>query len=82
VGLLKLWNTIFGQKLVHGDGSTIGSFVVMEQPIVRNLWPDTLNPFPESFEELTIVLFNNCLSLSYDFLMNNTLVVEKEIAWI
>jgi hypothetical protein len=82
MGLVKLWNTFFGQKFVHGDGSTIGSFVVMEHPIVRNLWPDTMNPFSESFKELTVVLFNNCLSLRHDFLMNNTLVVEKTIAWI
>jgi len=78
VGLLKFWNTFFGQKLFHGDGSTIGSFVVMEHPIVRNLCPDTLNPFSESFKERTVVLFNNCLSLRHDFLMNNTLVVEKK----
>jgi len=50
----------------------------MEHPIVRNLWPDTLNPFSESFKELTVVLFNNCLSLRHDFLMNNTLVVKKK----
>ena len=44
------WNTFFGQKFVHGDGSVTGSIVVMLQhPSVRNLWPDTMNPFSESW---------------------------------
>ena len=67
----------FGQKFVHGDGSVTGSIVVMQHPSVRNLWPDTMNPFSESFKDLTIVLFINCLSLRHEFLMNNALTVEK-----
>ena len=40
---------IFGQKFIHGDGSVTGSIVVMQHPSVRNLWPDTMNPFSESW---------------------------------
>ena len=54
-----------------------GSVVVMLHPSVHNLWPDTMNPFSESFEDLTLVLFINCLSLTHKFLTNNTLTVEK-----
>jgi len=54
-----------------------GSIVVMQHLKVRNLWPDTMNPFSESFKDLTIVLFINCLSLRHEFLMNNALIVEK-----
>jgi len=54
-----------------------GSIVVMQHPSVRNLWPDTMNPFYESFKDLTIVLFINCLSLRHEFLINNALTVEK-----
>ena len=32
-----------------------GSFVVMQHPSVRNLWPGMMNPFSESFKDLTIV---------------------------
>ena len=39
-----------------------GSVVMMQHPSVRNLWPDTMNPFSEPFKDLTIVLFINCLS--------------------
>jgi len=39
----------FGQKFVHGDGSVTGNIVVMQHPSVRNLWPDTMNPFSESW---------------------------------
>ena len=35
----------------------------MQRPSVRSLWPDTMNPFSESFKDLTIVLLVNCLSL-------------------
>jgi len=49
----------------------------MQHPRVRNLWPDTVNPFSESFNVLTIVLFINCLSWRHKFLMNNALTVEK-----
>jgi len=49
------WNTLFGQKFVHRDGSVTGSTVVMQHPSVRNLWLDTMNPFSESFKDLTIV---------------------------
>ena len=57
--------------------------VVMQQPCVHNLWPDTMNPFSESFKDLTIVLFINCLYLRRKFLMNNTLTVKKDkLAWI
>ena len=67
----------FGKKFRHGDGSVTGSVVVMQHPSVRNLWPDTMNPFSESFKDLTIVLLINCLSLRHEFLMNNNLTVEK-----
>jgi len=67
----------FGQNFVHGDGSVTGSIVVMQHPSVRSLWPDTMSPFYESFKDLTIVLFINCLSLRHEFLMNNALTVEK-----
>jgi len=77
------WSTFFGQKFVHGDGSVTGSIVVMQHPKVRNLWPDTMNPFSESFKELKIVLFVNCLSLSHEFLMNNALTIEKnKLSWL
>ena len=33
---------VFGQKIVHGDGSVTGSIVVMQHRSVRNLWPDTM----------------------------------------
>ena len=61
----------FGQTFVHVDGSVTGSIVVMQHPSVRNLWSDTTNPFSESFNDLVIVLFINCLSLRLEFLMNN-----------
>ena len=67
----------FGQKFVHGDGSVTGSIVMMQHPSVGNLWPDTMNPFSESFKDLTIVLLIYCLSLMHEFLMNNALTVEK-----
>jgi hypothetical protein len=47
---------LFWPKIVHGDGSVTGGIVVMQNPRVRNLWPDTMNPFSESFKDLTIVL--------------------------
>jgi hypothetical protein len=50
------WDTLLGQKFVHGNGSVTGSVVVMRHPSARNLWPDTINPFSGSFKELTIVL--------------------------
>jgi len=49
----------------------------MQHPSVPNLWPDTMNPFSESFKDLTKVLFINCSSLRHKFLMNNALTVEK-----
>ena len=67
----------FGQKFVHGDGSVTGSIVVMQRPSVRNLWPNTTNPFSESFKDFTIIQFINCLSWMHEFLMNNALTVEK-----
>jgi len=76
LGLLNHWNTVFGQKFFHGDGSVIGSFVVMEHPSVSSLWPDTMNTFSKPFKDLTTVLFINCLSLRHEFLMN-ILTVEK-----
>jgi len=54
-----------------------GSIVVMQHPSARNLWPDMMNPFYESFKDLTMVLFINCLYLRHEFLMNNALTVEK-----
>ena len=42
----------FWSKFVHGDGSVTGSVVVIQHPSVRNLWPDTINPFSESFKDL------------------------------
>ena len=59
-----------------------GSIVVMQHPSVRNLWPDTLNPFSESFKDLAMVLFINCLSLRHEFLMNNDLTDEKQISMV
>ena len=56
------WNTLFGQKFVLGDGSVTGSVVVMQHPSVRNLWPDSINPFSESLKDLTIGLFINLLA--------------------
>ena len=58
MGLRNHWNTLFGQKFVHGDGIVTGSVVVMHHPSVRHLWPYTINPFSESFKDLTIVLFD------------------------
>jgi len=68
---------LFWPKFVHGDDSVTGSIVVMQHPIVRNLWPDMINPFYKSFKDLTIVLFIDCLSLRHEFLMNNAFTVEK-----
>ena len=68
-----LCERIFDQKFVHGNGSVTWSIVVMQHPSVRNLWPDTMNPFSESFKDL----FINCLSWRHEFVMNNTLTVEK-----
>ena len=31
------------------------SVVVMQRPSVRSLWPNTMNPFSETFKDLTIV---------------------------
>ena len=76
-GLRNHWNILFGQGLFHGDGSVSGGVVVMQHPSVGSLWPDTLNPFSESFKDLTIVLLVNCLSLRHEFLMNKTLTFEK-----
>ena len=53
------------KKIVHGDVSVTGSVVVMQRPSVRNLWPEAMIPFSESFKDLTIVLFINCLSLGH-----------------
>jgi hypothetical protein len=50
----------------------------MQYPSVRNLWSETMNPFSESFKNLTIVLVINCLSLRYEFLTNNTLTVGEK----
>jgi len=58
MGLRNHWNTLFGQKCFHGNGIVTGSVVVMQHPNVRHLWPDMLNPFSESFKDLTIVLFD------------------------
>jgi len=49
----------------------------MQYPSVRNLWPYTMNPFSESYKDLTILLFINCLSLRHEFLTNNTLTIKK-----
>jgi len=76
-GFRNHWHTVFGKIFVHGDGSVTGSVVVIQYPSVRNLWPDTMNPFSESFKDLVIALFINCLSLKHEFLMNSTLTVEK-----
>ena len=76
-GLRNRWNTVFGQKLVQGNGSLTGRVVVLQHPSVRNVWPDTMNPFAESFKDLTIVLLINCLSLRHQFLTNSTLTVER-----
>ena len=54
-----------------------GSIVVMQHPSVCDLWLDKMNPFSESFKDLTIVLLINCLSWRHEFLLNNTLTVEK-----
>ena len=35
------------------------------------------DPFSESFKDLAIVLFLNCLSWRHEFLMNNAFTVEK-----
>ena len=64
------------------DGSVTGSVVVMQHPSVRNLWQDTTKSFSESFKDLAIVLFINCLNLRHEFFMNNSLTVEKKLAWI
>jgi len=76
-GLRNHWITLLGQKFQHGDSGMTGSVVMMQHPSVPNVWPDTMNPFSDSFQELTIVLFINCLSLRHEFLTNNTLTVEK-----
>jgi hypothetical protein len=70
------------QKFFHGDDSVTGSIVVMQYPSVRNVWPDTMNPSYESFKDLTIVLFINCLSFRHKVVMNNALTVKKnKLAW-
>ena len=77
------WNTLFGQKFFYGVAVWQGIVVVMQHPIVRNLWPNRMNSFSESLKDLTIVMLINCLSLRHEFLMNNTLTVEKNIlGWI
>ena len=48
--------------------------MVMQHPIVRNLWPNRMNSFSESLKDLTIVMLINCLSLRHEFLMNNTFI--------
>jgi len=80
-GLRKHWSILFGKKFVHGDGSVTWSVVVMQYSSVRSLWSDTMNPLPESFKDLTIVLFINCLSLRHEFLMNNLLTAGKKTNW-
>ena len=76
-GLRNYWNALFGQKFVDGDGIATESIVVIQNPSVRNLWPDTMNPFSESYKDLTIVMLINYLSLRHKFPVNNTLTVEK-----
>ena len=51
---------------------------MMQHPKVHKFWLETMNPFSESFKDLTIVLLINCLSLRHKILMNNTLTVEKQ----
>jgi hypothetical protein len=43
------------KKFFHRGGSVTGSVVVMQDPSVRNLWPDMMKPFSESFKDPTIV---------------------------
>ena len=62
------WSKIRSRRW-HCDASV----VVMQYPNVRNLWPDTTNPFSQSFKDLTIVPFINCLSLRHEFNMDNNL---------
>ena len=76
-GLQDHWNNLFGQKFIHRDDSVTGSTVVMQYPSACSLWPDTMNPFSESFKDLMIVLLINCLSLRHESFMNNTLTVKK-----
>ena len=81
INILK--KTLFGQTFFHGDDSVTGRVVVMQHPSIRNLWPDRMKPFAESFKGLTTVLLINCLSLRNEFLMNKTLTVEKnKLTWI
>jgi hypothetical protein len=44
---------------------------------VSAVWPDAMNPFYESFKDLTIVVFIDCFSLRYEFLKTKTLTVKK-----
>jgi hypothetical protein len=55
MGSQNHWNTLFGQKFIHRDGRVTGNAVVMQHPSVCSLWPDTMNPFSESFKDLMIV---------------------------
>jgi hypothetical protein len=78
--LRSQWNKLFGQKVVQGDGSVKKERCRYAASSVRNLRPDTMNLFSESVKDLTIVMFINCLSLSHEFLMNNTLTSKKQIS--
>jgi len=79
MGLQNHWNTLFGQKFVHRDGSVTGSVVVMQHPNVRNLWPDMMNPFSESFKDLTIVPIILTVKLRSDLTTDLTLVTLSSV---
>ena len=78
MGLQNHWNTLLVKNSFTG---VTGSVVVMQHPSVRNLAGHDVH-FPESFKDLAIILLINSLSLRHEFLMNNTLTVEKKKAWI
>ena len=79
-GLRNHWNTLLSRKFVHGDGSVTGSVVVMQHPSVRNLWPDTMHPFPESFKDLTAVLLINCCPWGKNSLWTAPWLSKKQIS--
>jgi hypothetical protein len=69
----------FDQKFVHRDGSVTGSIVVMQHPSVHNLWLDTMNPFSDSFKDVTIVPIILTVKRRSDLMTALTLVTFSSV---
>jgi len=72
-GSMGLWihrNAIFIQKFDHRDHHVTRGIVVMEHPIVRNVWSHANNSFSWSFKNLTVIKLINSLSLGHKFCMD------------